>query len=160
MEAKQEEKRVIPTAGVLILEEGKVLLVCHMGAAKHHTGTYGLPAGKLEEGESETQAAVRELEEETGLKTRESYLIPLPTLYGATIALKDSTETFTFRVFLCQRYDGEIRGPQGDGVTAETQPEWVCFDALEKLNLLPDIPKMIGEGLNIQSQGVLWTGRS
>ncbi|HLD06679.1 MAG TPA: NUDIX domain-containing protein [Candidatus Nanoarchaeia archaeon] len=60
---------IIPTVGVLVYRNGEVLLVQHGAKASHLHGVYGLPAGKLEAGESEEEAAVRELFEETGLKT-------------------------------------------------------------------------------------------
>jgi 8-oxo-dGTP diphosphatase len=53
----------VRAAGGIILREGAVLVV--------HRGRYGdwtLPKGKLEPGESWQQAALREVEEETGLR--------------------------------------------------------------------------------------------
>jgi len=51
---------------IFIIREGKLLL----GKRKnvYGAGTWGLPGGHLEFGESMTKAAARELEEETGLK--------------------------------------------------------------------------------------------
>jgi 8-oxo-dGTP diphosphatase len=50
---------------VIIIREGKVLLGKRKGA--HGAGTWGLPGGKPEVGETNRIAARRELEEETGL---------------------------------------------------------------------------------------------
>ena len=59
---------VIPTVGVVVLQNNEVLLVRHGGKAGHIKDTLGIPAGRIEVGENETprEAAKRELEEETG----------------------------------------------------------------------------------------------
>lgn len=60
------------SAGV-ILTDGANLLLCHVTGAHH----YDLPKGKMDPGESELQAAVRELKEETGLVVDPGTLQPL-----------------------------------------------------------------------------------
>lgn len=79
---------MIPTVGVLVYRNDEVLLVCHGESAGHLTGVYGLPAGRLGEGESEIEAAVRELEEESGLMTSPERLEPLPKLYTAESSVR------------------------------------------------------------------------
>jgi 8-oxo-dGTP diphosphatase len=56
---------VIRAAGGLILRDGRVLVV-HRPAH----GDWSFPKGKLEEGETWETAALREVEEETGLRCR------------------------------------------------------------------------------------------
>ncbi|MDR2924445.1 MAG: NUDIX domain-containing protein [Azoarcus sp.] len=58
----------IPTGvHVLCEREGRVLLLRRAGTG-FFDGLYSLPGGHIEQGESVFQAAVRELEEETGLR--------------------------------------------------------------------------------------------
>lgn len=68
-----EKKRVGVGFGVMILRDGKVLLgKRHSDAEKadselHGEGTWTMPGGKLEHGESFEDGAKRETKEETGL---------------------------------------------------------------------------------------------
>jgi mutator protein MutT len=48
--------------------EGKILLL-HRAADRVEPGAWGVPAGKLESGETPEEAVVRELQEETGIVT-------------------------------------------------------------------------------------------
>ena len=61
-------------ACVLYVEEGKVLLVRQYRYA-YGESLYEIPAGKLEKGENPKQAALRELEEETGIKAEGAELL-------------------------------------------------------------------------------------
>ena len=51
--------------GVIVVREGRVLLGERRGS--HGAGTWALPGGNLDFGESVAQCAARELQEETGL---------------------------------------------------------------------------------------------
>lgn len=52
-------------AGVVLVENGKVALIERHRAGKHY---YVFPGGGVDEGETPEQAAIREMEEETGLR--------------------------------------------------------------------------------------------
>ena len=54
---KNKEK----SCGVVVIKDGKVLLV------KHDVGHYGFPKGHMEPGESEVETAIRETKEETNI---------------------------------------------------------------------------------------------
>jgi len=57
---------VVHAAGVVVIEDGRILLVRRGHAPE--AGTWSLPGGRVEEGESTGEAALREAREETGLE--------------------------------------------------------------------------------------------
>jgi|SRR3989344_3381731 len=135
---------VIPSVGVLVFKGENVLVVKHGEAAGHITGIYGIPSGKLE-GKIEKEVAVKELEEETGLQTREEDLIEFPgNHFVADIPRKDgTTKRFPWTVFLCTKYSGQLIG------TDETSPEWVAISRLDTVKpLLPNVVEAVRNGLN------------
>lgn len=122
------------TIGVIILNDGKVLLVKHTGKAKHRTGAYGFPAGRVEGGETLVHAAVRELKEETGFIAEEEDLVEFPGNYFETeIEMKYGPEKFAFTVFLCRKYKGSLKSSE------ENIPEWILISDLNTLDTLPNI---------------------
>lgn len=134
---------IIPSVGIVAFKEKSVLLVCHGDAAGHITGTYGLPGGRFEEGETAIQTAKREFEEETGLRVSEGGLTGFPeNMFFAKIPRKDGTiKEFSFEVFLCTSFSGDISG------TEETHPEWIEIQAMDSLNLLPNIKEAVQRAL-------------
>lgn len=136
---------VIPTVGVLLFKDDSVLMVKHGDGASHVTGVYGLPAGRLEDGETLEQAAIRELQEETGLITTEDALEELSIqVPHADIPRKDGTiKRFSITMFLCRNYSGKI--PEGN-LKAETLPEWVPIATVPSLPLLPNVAYVVTEG--------------
>jgi len=91
-----------PTAGALLFSEDlmDVLLVRHTDGADHLTGTYSIPAGRLRDNEDEITAAIRELNEETGVTVSPDELLQLPTTYSATRERKNGVATFTMRPYI------------------------------------------------------------
>lgn len=121
----------IPTVGILIFKNDKVLLVKHGEAASHITGVYGVPAGRIEDDETPPQAVIRELTEETGLIARErdleKLLISVPP---ADIPRKDgTTKRFSITLFYCKKYAGDLRA------TDETTPKWIAVKDLDTLTV-------------------------
>lgn len=136
--------RRIHTVGAVALNGSKALLVKHGEAASHLTGVYGLPGGRLDEGEKFIDAAAREFQEETGLVPDKTFMQQLPTIYQADLPRKDVEILKTYwHVFLIQKYSGELRGSD------ETEPEWVEISEVSKLNLLPNTENAIKEGMGL-----------
>lgn len=73
---KQAGKDALPlAAGILYACAGKVLLLKRSDAAAEEPGTWGFPAGHLEEGESPLLAALRESREEIGFAPDDADLL-------------------------------------------------------------------------------------
>ncbi|MDP2705621.1 MAG: NUDIX domain-containing protein [bacterium] len=133
----------VQTVGVVVLKDKEVLLVENGSKSSHINGTYGLPAGKVDFGETHKQAAVRELQEETGLVTREDFLVPLK-IFEATITQKSGPVHFIWHTFLCTSYSGT------PNVTEETIPRWVSLEELKNIkNLLPNVEAAVTLGIQV-----------
>lgn len=63
------------------VEIGEKLLLLRLAANRSEAGRWGVPAGKLEKGETARQAAVRELYEETGISVAKNQAQALGSLY-------------------------------------------------------------------------------
>jgi 8-oxo-dGTP pyrophosphatase MutT (NUDIX family) len=124
-----------------------VLLVRHKKGADNVTGIYGLPSGRLEDGETNISAAKRELAEETGLITTEEHLTQLPESYTGELHRKDgATRLFLWTVFLCRHFTGELKESK------ETSPEWVKISDVKNHHLLPNIENAINKALTIDKK--------
>lgn len=55
------------SAGLLVFDAGRGVLLQHRAVWSHHGGTWGLPGGALHEGESAVDGALREAWEEAGV---------------------------------------------------------------------------------------------
>jgi len=126
-------------AAVIAFKDGKVLLVSSGEKSGHASGVYALPSGSLDENESYIDAAAREFEEESGLKTETKYLVKLPTFYEAELLRKDGLKKFCAWAYYCSKYWGEIK--ESD----EGEPQWVDLSELKNYRLQVNVDKMISE---------------
>lgn len=131
------------SVGILVFQGTKVLLVRHGEAAGHITGVYGIPSGRVEEGETLSVCAVRELFEETGLRSTEDSLSEYPSnIYIADIERKGGEKIhFVWRVFICNNWDGILLGSD------ETSPDWFEIEKISTLKLLPNVQKAVHDGM-------------
>lgn len=128
----------IKSVTTIIFKDDTVLLVKNGAVSDHPNGIYGLPAGRLNEGENWEEAAVRECREESGLTPLK--LIKLPTFYKADILRKDGSKVpFCCWSFYCPEYSGELKGSD------ETEPMWVKISEIKNLPLVVNVDKMIAE---------------
>ncbi len=129
---------VIATAGVVVLDRDRVLLIEHGAGAGHVTGSWGIPAGAIDAGETACAAALRELAEETGLRVAPARLIEIPTVYEARIRRKTGWGRFSLHAFATDRFDDEPRPSE------ERAPTWIRLDAVSGLRpLLPNTAEVV-----------------
>jgi ADP-ribose pyrophosphatase YjhB (NUDIX family) len=67
------ESKLTKSAGIIIILNGKKILLCHSTDSKWF-GSYSVPKGGVNEGETELDAAIRELGEETSLVVTKSQI--------------------------------------------------------------------------------------
>ncbi|MEO5616162.1 MAG: NUDIX hydrolase [Candidatus Eisenbacteria bacterium] len=103
----------VPAAGVILAEAGQVLLVKRRFEPR--AGTWCLPAGFMESGETPEQTAVRETEEETGLT------VSLTGLFGVYAGFDDPRVRAILILYTAARSGGELR-PGDDAVEAKFFP--------------------------------------
>lgn len=127
----------IKSVTTIIFRGDEVLLVRNGVSSDHPTGKYGLPAGRVDEGETWEEAAVRECFEESGLRPKK--LIKLPTFYEADLERKDGKKHFVCWSFYCPEYTGELI------TTDEAEPVWVKISKIDELDLVINVDKMIAE---------------
>jgi 8-oxo-dGTP pyrophosphatase MutT (NUDIX family) len=121
--------------GCFLEYEGKfVILLRH--SHKPNGDTWGLPAGKVESGEEDKFAALRELKEETGYISQES---ELEYLGNYNFGQGDSNYTFvTYRIPLVKPYEIIVED------SAHAKYRWVTAKECYALpNLIPDFHELL-----------------
>ncbi len=82
-------------------------------------GYYDIPGGKIEEGESPKQTAIREMKEETGIEIQN-------LKYKGIMTIEYPNRMFIFDTFISKEYEGK---PQE---FEENTSEWIDIDELLK----------------------------
>ncbi len=93
-------------AYMLLKKDGKIAFVLRSGTTWMN-GYYGLPAGKVEEDESYTAAAIREAKEEVGVVIKPMDMKPVLTMHRK----EPEDEQYRFWVdqcFVATKWEGEI----------------------------------------------------
>ncbi|MCK1797397.1 NUDIX domain-containing protein [Streptomyces sp. XM4193] len=100
--------------------------------AKFARGSWDLPVGKCDPGESVAAAAVRELREETGLLVREEDLALVHVVHGAHGA--ESPNGYLTVVFAADRWNGE---PVNAEPAKHSRVCWVPFEEVPEDAVAP-----------------------
>jgi putative (di)nucleoside polyphosphate hydrolase len=119
------------SGGIIVNAQGKIVLV------EQHNNSWAFPKGGIEEGESEMDAALREVREETGL-TELEYLGPLGSYERYSIGRDGTGETKEWgsrkRTFFLFKTTEDIPAGFNDPDGEITAVRWASVD--EALNLL------------------------
>lgn len=113
------------TATLLYVVKGnKILLIKKKrGIGK---GLYNAPGGRIEEGETAANAAVREVIEELGIRVIE------PKFVGTNDFFFGSNHIMTVHVFIADKFKGTEKA------TPEADPAWFSLDAIPYEQMWPD----------------------
>ena len=133
------DQQAIKSVATIIFKGDEVLLVRNGVNSEHPTGKFGLPAGRVENGESWEEAAKRECYEESGLMPLK--MVKLPTFYEADLERKEGKKHFVCWSFYCPEYEGELKA------TDETEPVWAKINRTNELDLVVNVDKMVAEAV-------------
>lgn len=113
------------SAGLLVFDTGRGVLLQHRAVWSHHGGTWGLPGGALHEGESAVEGALREAWEEAGVP-RENVELLFTSVYD--VGYWSYT---TVAVSVEVSFEPVISDPESLAL------EWVALEAVSELSLHP-----------------------
>lgn len=109
-----------------LIEENKIVVTKYKKGNKKE-GYYDIPGGKIEDGETSEQTAMREMKEETGIKVED-------LKYKGKMIIEYPNRIFNLDVFVSNKYKGE---PQE---FEENTSEWIDIkELLQKEKLLSNI---------------------
>ncbi|MGW4896004.1 NUDIX domain-containing protein [Kitasatospora sp. NPDC004240] len=122
-------QRIVPAVTVFVVNgRGEVLL-----ERRSDNGRWGMPGGVQEIGESVSGAAVREVEEETGIRVRVVGLVGVYSDPGHVIAYPDGEVRQEFSLTLRARpVGGELRAS-----SESLEVRWVSRSELGRLDIAP-----------------------
>lgn len=111
---------------ILINSKNEILFIVRNKNDNFEPGKYCLPGGHIEEDEEPTSAAVRELEEETGISLKESQIQPCGQYFDKKSHIN----------YFCAHYDGD---PVVLDEREQQQFEWVSIDDVNDKPLLMNL---------------------
>ncbi len=143
---REYPKGPIVGVGAIIFSQESVLLV--QRGREPAKGEWSIPGGKVELGETLTQAIVREVDEETGLTVR-----PVALVKTLERIFRDPDGKVKYHYvlcdFRCEVLDGDPK-PASDAAAVQFVP----LAELSKYRVAPITMKVIFEALNASSSSV------
>lgn len=130
-----DTKEPSPTAAVILIREGRALILRRGPTAPWMPGVWNLPGGGIDPGERPVTAAVRECQEEAGIT---------PT--GVQFFKKYNDPEFTLYVFT-----GETDKPQPNLNYESDKFLWVSAEEIKKYRFVPYVAEAVSAAL-AQSQ--------
>jgi 8-oxo-dGTP diphosphatase len=121
---------LLVVAVALIDETGQVLLQRRRSTAMHG-GLWEFPGGKLEPGETPEFAALREIEEELGVRLDSVALSPLSFASGELALPEAGVRPLVILLYTCNRWSGALQCLDGEEI------DWFAPDELCDLEMPP-----------------------
>lgn len=134
--AAPKANSVVPSANVIVVnDQGKILMI-----RRTDNGNWAVPGGGLDLGESITDTAVRETQEETGITCEITGLVGIYTNPRHVIRYTSNDEVrqeFSI-VFTARPVGGKLR-PSSES----SEPHWVSPKAIPSLQMHPSMRERI-----------------
>lgn len=133
-EAPPDFKKEVDVVACFVQHDGKFVLL-HRQGHKTHGNTFGLPAGKVDSGETIQQAIGREIKEETGLDIAEENII-----YVSSVFVRNQGHDIHYHAFethLPTKPEIRISPNEHKGY------KWVTPDEALKMDLIHDLDECI-----------------
>ncbi len=135
--APEDFNKKFEVTSLFLNHAGKILLLLRQDH-KPQGNTWGVPAGKIEEGENPAEAILRELREETGIFIPEDQLSFLRIIF-----VRHSGYDFIYHM-----YTSELVGDQPEpqvviDPTAHKAFRWVTPEEALKMNLVDDLDECV-----------------
>jgi mutator protein MutT len=131
-----KKKSWLKRAAGILFTDGRSILLLKKAKNGDNAGTWGLPGGKSNEGETEIDNAVRETKEETGIPS-------IPGYRFDSMTTKNGGKKFTtFFYRVPDSFDVKLSKEHSDF-------EWVKFEDLNSKNLHPKLKSNIAECLHV-----------
>lgn len=116
-------------AVVVVNKLGQVLILKRASHSATYPNHWNFPGGSLDEGETPSEAAIRELREETGLIVSKPYLNHFETR---------TLPKITIYYFITGEYQGQV------AINSESSDyKWVFLNELEEFNMIPMSPQVV-----------------
>lgn len=132
------------SVGSAIFDGDKILLVKHLEKSRQPTGSYGLPGGRVENGETLMDACIRETLEETGVLLEKAEMRLVPHAYHAEMQLKEKKENLSMLIFSARKFSGRASKKE-----EKVEPIWVPLSDLPKISLLPNVREAIEDSVKL-----------
>jgi 8-oxo-dGTP diphosphatase len=128
---KKMDRKLRISAGAIVIENNKILLVRH-GAARHGRSFLVGPGGRVENNENIPQAAAREVKEETGLDVNPCKILFIEDLI--------SPHNRVVKIwFLCEPVGGQLRKTQNAIDEGIVEASWYKKEELKDEVVYPSI---------------------
>jgi 8-oxo-dGTP diphosphatase len=124
----------LAVGAIVVHPSGRVLLVKR--GRPPSVGSWTLPGGRVEDGESFEAAVVREVREETALRTR------VVCALGVVPIVREGF-TYAIHEYLLVPLDGDAQPVAGDDAA---EARWVARAELDGLRVHPEVVEVIGWG--------------
>lgn len=132
------------SAGGIVFKDGEVLVVHNTSIKDKKISFWGFPKGHLEDGESSEDAALREVEEETGIKARIIEKIGQSKYF---FGQKDQKIFKVVTVFLMEYLEGEAK-PQ---LSEILEVKWVFPEEALKILSFKNDKDLLKKALEIKN---------